>query len=897
MRILRSFFVAALCFAATMRGGEVQFRCNYSFSVNTRFVEGPEDPAVYGTGIYGQFLLLAVPDLAPGRYSLELPLVETDFTIPGQRLFDILCGGKLLAADLDLVKVAGGPYKGFVVKGDVDHAGGLLRIELWGKKENAKFNALRVRNAAGTLVAQITAAAEIAASLEAADAIPAIQGRAWMDPSRTPTRRAKDLVAHMTLREKAQQLSNAAPGILRLGVPPYNYWSEALHGVARNGTATSFPQCVGMAASWDTPLIKQVGDVISTEGRAKFHEAERRGDLGGIYKGLTFWCPNINLIRDPRWGRSHESWGEDPFLLGRYAVALISGIQGDDPVYFKAIATPKHFAVHSGPEGERHRMDARPSERDLYESYLPHFEAAIREGHAWSIMGAYTRFMGEPCNGSSFLLQKTLRERWGFKGFVVSDCWAIDDFWKPGSHLIDRDPVAAAVRAITAGCDSECNECYAKCGSNFITLHQAVRYGLIDVRLVDQAVERCFEARIRLGLFDSPDRVPYTRIPLSANESPANAAVALKVAREAMTLLKNDGQVLPLSKSIKTLAVIGPNADSVPVLRGNYYGEPSHPVTILAGLRAKLAGQADIRYLKGCDLVEKKDGTHRLDPAEAAKAVALAKDADAVVFVGGISGTLEGEEGAFTEMLDAFNAAGLDNGDRTSIELPAVQTELLKLLKATGKPLVFVLCTGSSLAMPWEVQNIPSILCAWYPGQAGGTAVADALFGDTNPAGRLPVTFYRATTDLPAFADYSMRGRTYRYCAKPVQWPFGFGLSYTRFEYKDVTLSAKSAKPGDTVSLSVQITNAGPRDGDEVVQVYARDTFSPEPRPLQRLVGFTRVTVGKGRTVTAKIPVRIDDLRYWDIPAKDYRVYPGSYELRVGASSADIKGVAMLGVQ
>src|SRR5213078_4222173 len=541
--------------------------------------------------------------------------------------------------------------------------------------------------------------------------------------------RVHDLVSRMTLEEKVSQVKDVAPAIDRLGIPPYNWWNEALHGVARSGTATVFPQAIGLAATWDDSLIFRMATVISDEARAKHHEYVRTGSRRR-YQGLTFWSPNINLFRDPRWGRGQETYGEDPFLTGRLAVQFIRGMQGDDPKYLKTVATVKHFAVHSGPEPERHTFDAVVSERDLHESYLPHFEAGIREGGAYSLMCAYNRVDGRAACGSDMLLKDILRDGWGFKGYVVSDCGAIDDIY--ARHKIVATGAQAAALAVKTGTDLECGRVYAN-------LVDAVKQGLITEQQIDTAVKRLFLAQFKLGMFDPPDSVRWARIPLRVLDQPAHRDLARQAAREAIVLLKNARGLLPLRKDLRTLAVIGPNADQWRILLGNYNGLPADPVTPLRGIREAVGKGTRVLYARGADLADGFAGTD-VSPAPAdtlqAEAVRVAAQADAVVLCLGLTAQLEGEE-----MRVAIE--GFRGGDRTRIDLPASQERLLERIVAVGKPTVLVLLNGSALAVNWAEQHVPAIVEAWYGGQAAGTALADVLFGDYNPGGRLPVTFYK----------------------------------------------------------------------------------------------------------------------------------------------------------
>jgi beta-glucosidase len=853
---------------------------------------------------------------------------------------------------------------------------------------------------------------------------------AYLDPDLSFEARAADLVSRLTVEEKVSQLVNNAPAIPRLGIPAYEWWNECLHGVARAGAATVFPQAIGMAATFDTPLMREVATAIGDEARAKHHEFARRGQRGR-YQGLTFWSPNINIFRDPRWGRGQETYGEDPYLTARMGVEFVKALQGDDPRYLKVVATAKHYAVHSGPEKERHVFDARPSEHDLYETYLPAFQALVREAHVASVMSAYNRVNGESASASPRLLQDILRRDWGFDGYVVSDCGAIDDIYK--THKIVATPEDAAALGVSKGCDLEC-------GSVYKSLKAALDKGLIAERDVDVAVKRLMLARLRLGLFDPPERVRYAQIPYSVNQSAEHDRLARRMAQESVVLLKNDG-LLPLSRD-KKVAVIGPNADEVMTLLGNYYGTPAKPVTVLAGIRNALA-PATVLYARGADLVEGRpdpraipaidaaylavdggpglrgeyfrgrelegtpvltrvdprvefrwdrfsptsdlvargeltadralanddfsvrwtgqlappvsgryeitvtgDDGFRLDvdgrrvidewtttPRARARSASLdleagrrydvrldyfdairdaeirlawkrpggkepleealdaARAADVVVFVGGLTGDVEGEE-------MTVSYPGFAGGDRTDLALPSTQDKLLRALQATGKPVVLVLMTGSAIAVEWAQKNIPAIVVGWYPGQQGGNAVADVLFGAVSPAGRLPVTFYRSVDQLPPFSDYGMKGRTYRYFTGHPLYPFGHGLSYTRFEYSDLRVDRPRVGARDSVNVSVHVKNVGTRAGDEVVQLYARSLGTRVPDVNKELRGFERVPLAPGeqRLITFKL-TPATALTHYDAAAKGLAVVPGDYELQVGASSRDIRLTSRLGVR
>jgi beta-glucosidase len=794
----------------------------------------------------------------------------------------------------------------------------------------------------------------------------------YKNPNLPIETRVDDLVSRMTLEEKVSQMMNAAPAIERLGIPAYDWWNEALHGVARAGYATVFPQAIGLAATWDTKLMHDVADVISTEARAKHHEFIRNNQHAR-YQGLTFWSPNINIFRDPRWGRGQETYGEDPYLTARMGVEFVRGLQGNDPRYFKVIATPKHYAVHSGPEPERHAFDAIASERDLRETYLPAFRATILEGKAYSVMCAYNRTNGEPCCANKKLMTDILRGEWKFNGYVVSDCGAIYDIWK--FHKVVPTEMEASVLGVRGGTD-------LTCGTEYPTLVQAVKQGLISESEIDTAVKRLMTARFRLGMFDPPEMVPYARIPFSQNDTPEHRQLARKTARESIVLLKNANHTLPLKKDLKSIAVIGPNADVPEVLWGNYNGYPSVITTPLAGIKNAVSANTKVVYAPGSTLAGEPvapvpasalttNGTEpglkaeyfnnrelrgpaatvrtdvRIDfnwgrykptpelgennfsvrwtgklkaPESGAytlgftaddgarlyidgkllidawagnpkrtvtteitleaghsydlrmdyfqtnreavaklvwsypklaermieEAVNATRQSDASVLVLGISAGLEGEEMPVA-------VEGFRGGDRTDISLPKPQEALLKAVVATGKPVVVVLLSGSALAVNWANENAPAILTAWYPGGEGGTAIADVLFGDYNPAGRLPVTFYKSVDQLPPFTDYSMAGRTYRYFKGEPLYPFGYGLSYTQFVYSNLRSNV-----GDSVKVSVDVRNTGEREGDEVVQLYLTDVAASAPVPIRTLVGFDRISLRprEKRTVTFTITPR-----------------------------------------
>lgn len=854
----------------------------------------------------------------------------------------------------------------------------------------------------------------------------------YMDQTRSFEMRAADLVARMTLEEKVAQMLNEAPAIPRLGVPKYEWWNEALHGVARAGDATVFPQAIGLAATFDPKLIGEVARVISDEGRAKHHDFVRR-DQRLRYQGLTFWSPNINIFRDPRWGRGQETYGEDPYLTSRMGVEFVKGLQGDyagapTTKYRKTDATAKHFAVHSGPEADRHYFDVSPSERDLYETYLPAFKALVQEANVASVMGAYNRVGGESASASQRLLIDILRKDWGFTGYVVSDCDSIEDIFL--HHKIVKTPEAAAALGVKKG--TELN-----CGKTYTALIDAVKQGLISEAELDDSLRRLFLTRFRLGMFDPEAEVPWAQIPYSVNQSTAHDQLARKAAQQSIVLLKNNG-ILPLKKSIKTIAVVGPTADEVMSLLGNYYGTPAAPVTLLQGVRAAVSSDTQVIYARGVDLVEGREDPRAasiIDPAylrpsansteqglrgdyfrgvdltgeplltrvdsriafrwdrgtptdslvargELAASAGLssdhfsvrwsgqllppvdglyelnvsandgvrlkingetlieswqlaerlqshgaqvelqggksydivleyfedirdaevrlawrlpgagtpfdealeaAKKADVIIFAGGLTGDVEGEE-------MKVNYPGFAGGDRTDIRLPGIQQNLLEALHKTGKPVVMVMTGGSAMAIDWADKNLSAILMSWYPGQRGGNAVADVLFGDVNPAGRLPVTFYKADEKLPAFDDYSMENRTYRYFTGEALYPFGHGLSYTRFNYSGLKLDQTRITSGESLNVQLKLKNSGKFAGDEVVQVYIKPLEPQRNRALKELRAVQRVHLKKGESRDLYFTLQPDrDMLVYDENQKAYVVDPGRYEVQVGASSSDIR--------
>lgn len=823
----------------------------------------------------------------------------------------------------------------------------------------------------------------------------------YQNPNLSAKERATDLCGRLTLEEKASLMQDQSNAIPRLGIPQFAWWSEALHGVGRNGFSTVFPSCIGMAASFDDALLERIYTAVSDEARAKNTTQRRKGSVGR-YQGLSFWTPNINIFRDPRWGRGQETYGEDPYMNSRMGLAVVRGLQGPaGHKYAKLYACAKHFAVHSGPEKTRHHFNIEDlSPRDLWETYLPAFKDLVQIGGVKEVMCAYQRFEGEPCCGSNKLLRQILRDEWGFRGLVVSDCGAISDFWMPGAHGISPDARTASAKAVLSGTDLEC-------GSNYQTLPEAVKAGAITEEQIDRSVTKLLEARFELGDFDPDSLVEWTRIPESVIACQAHKDLALTMAREQMVLLHNKDNTLPLEKDASKIVVIGPNAADSTMMWGIYYGQPTHTVTVLEGIRNKLG--PGVRYVKGCDITtmtenesifgqmtgrdgkagmsarfwnnSRMEGTpvyegsysshpqfdtggntvfapgvaltgfsarfdgkfmarktetlsirclndgrmrlivngdtlavkHNMDEVRLEETQLKVKagttydirldyvqfgtgaslgfdvsrirqltipevtnavgDAGTVVFIGGISPNLEREEAKVTEV-------GFDNGDRTSIELPAVQRDLLKALHEAGKKVVLVNCSGSAVALTPELQTCDAILQAWYPGEQGGTAVADVLFGDYNPGGKLPVTFYKDDSQLPPFDDYDMANRTYRYFKGAPLFPFGYGLSYTTFKVGTPTYDAASGK------ITVKVCNTGKRDGVEIVQAYMRNT-ADTAGPLKSLRGFARVSLNAGETKTVEIDFPRKSFEGWDVETNTMRVVPGKYDIMVGTSSAD----------
>lgn len=661
--------------------------------------------------------------------------------------------------------------------------------------------------------------------------------------------RVKDLVSRLTLHEKVQLMQHNSPAIPRLGIPAYNWWNEALHGVARTPEkVTVFPQAIGMAATFDVDALEMMGDMTASEGRALFNEAWKSGKGVAQYRGLTYWTPNINIFRDPRWGRGQETYGEDPYLTSQMGAAMVHGLEGDDSYYLKAVACAKHYAVHSGPEYNRHEFDARPSLYDLWDTYLPAFHELVTRAKVHGVMCAYNRLNGQPCCGNDPLLVDILRNQWKFDGYVTSDCGAINDF--ANHHRTHLDDMVAASDAMLAGTDLECGDLYQ-------LLEQGVQKGLHSEREINVSVTRLLTILFKIGMFDPTDRNPYASIGREVIECEAHKKHAYRMAQESMVLLKNENSILPLDvRRIKKLALIGPNADNEQTLLANYFGIPSVIMTPYKSLKERYGDRIEITYIKGVDFVSKLEKAPSFEQiaAEAGKN-------DVIVFVGGISADYEGEAGD----AGAGGYAGFASGDRTSISLPFVQTELLKELKKTGKPLIIVNMSGSIMSFEWESQHADAILQAWYGGQAAGDAISDVLFGEYNPAGRMPLTTYRSDKDLPPFEDYSMSNRTYRYFQGEPRYPFGYGLSYTSFSYRNLMCESQ-VQTGNSLKVSVWVKNTGKRDGDEVVQLYVSHPQNKNVRiPLCALKGFMRIHLKAGEERKVDFTLCPEDLALTDV--------------------------------
>lgn len=660
---------------------------------------------------------------------------------------------------------------------------------------------------------------------------------AYLDPSLPIDSRVDDLISRMTLEEKISQMTHTSHGIERLNIPDYNWWNECLHGVARSKErVTVFPQPIGLAATFNPEELQKAAGMISDEGRAVYNASVERGNTIDNYTGLTFWTPNINIFRDPRWGRGHETYGEDPYLTSQMGMAMVRGLQGDDPVYLKTSACAKHFAVHSGPEPLRHVFDAIASEKDLKETYLPAFHRLVTEAGVSGVMCAYNSYNGQPCCGNNLFMRKILLHDWKFDGYVTSDCWAVTDFIY--GHKTHPDSISAAADAVLHGTDLECGDVYK-------SLKDAVEAGLITEGQIDLSLKKLLKIKFRLGMFDDAAHNPYSGISRDVLESESHKKQALEMARQSMVLLKNDKGLLPLSPKVKKIALLGPNADNGTTQLGNYNGFPTENITLLNALKAEPG--LEVVYAPVSDFTELKDGVN-LDMLGD-----LCKDVDVIIFAGGISPTLEGEEG------DAGGLEGFQGGDRTSIALPAIQTAIMERLSDFRKPVVFVCMSGSAISFNWEARNIPAIIQAWYGGQSAGTALADILFGRYNPSGKLPVTFYQSDTDLPPIIDYSMKGRTYRYFDGDVLYPFGYGMGYSKFKY-DRLICPETAATGEEVTVSVDVRNMGKRAGDEIVQLYLSHDGSVEGAPLCQLSRFKRVSLAPGEKKTVEFKLTPRDL-------------------------------------
>lgn len=682
-------------------------------------------------------------------------------------------------------------------------------------------------------------------------------------------RKAKALVAKMDLMEKASQLKYDAAPIQRLGVPAYNWWNEALHGVARAGLATVFPQAIAMAAMFDDEKMEKIADVIATEGRAKYNAYSAYNDRD-IYKGLTFWSPNVNIFRDPRWGRGHETYGEDPYLTSRLGVSFVKGLQGDGEV-MKAAACAKHFAVHSGPEDLRHEFDAQATPKDMEETYLPAFEALVKEADVEAVMGAYNRTNGEPCCGSPTLIQKTLREKWGFEGHYVSDCWAIRDFHE--HHGVTSNARESAAMALKAGCD-------VNCGNTYLHIMAAYQEGLVTEEEITQACERLMTTRYLLGLFDGSE---YDNIPYNVVECREHRELAVETARNSAVLLKNDG-ILPLDKTkLNTIGVIGPNANSRVPLYGNYYGTASRYVTILEGIQDYAGDDVRILYSEGCHLYRDRVEALAWEQDRLSEAVITAENSDVVVLVVGLDETLEGEE------MDEGNHVG--SGDKKDLQMPKPQRELMERVMEVGKPVIVVLMAGSAIDLCYADEHAQAILQAWYPGAEGGKAIAQLLFGEYSPSGKLPITFYRSLDGMPEFTDYTMKGRTYRYMEGEALYPFGFGLTYG----KAVVTDAKILNPVDAASdiqVEAVVKNTGDCKVTEVLQLYIKDEESPYAVKNYSLCGFQRVELEPGQEMCVQMTVTNKEMTA--VTDEGERIIDSTkFTLFVGFSQPDARSTAL----
>lgn len=686
--------------------------------------------------------------------------------------------------------------------------------------------------------------------------------------------RAKELVSKMTIEEKCFQMLHKAPAIERLNINSYNWWNEGLHGVARAGVATIFPQAIGLAATFDEDLLESIGDAISTEGRAKFNMQQEYGDTD-IYKGLTFWAPNVNIFRDPRWGRGHETYGEDPYLTSRLAVRFIYGLQGHDDEYLKSAACAKHFAVHSGPEDIRHSFNAVVTEQDMYETYLPAFEACVTEGKVETVMGAYNRTNNEPCCGSQYLLKDVLRGKWKFDGHVVSDCWAIKDFHL--YHHVTNSAVESVALAVNMGCD-------LNCGNLFLYLLDAVKQGMVSEEQVTQAVERLFTTRMKLGLFDEPSKVPYNVLRYDTVDSKIMVEKNLDAARKSIVLLKNEDNLLPLDKKkIKTIGIIGPNADNRRALVGNYEGTASRYITVNEGLQDYLGEDVRVFYSEGCHLYKEKISALSEDNDRLSEVKAVCNESDVIVACMGLDSGLEGEEG------DEGNQYA--SGDKPNLNLPGLQEDILKTIYESGKPVILVLLSGSALAINWADEHIPAIIQGWYPGAQGGRAIAEAIFGEYSPEGKLPVTFYKTTEELPEFTDYSMKNRTYRYMEQEALYPFGYGLSYTTFEYNDVSINS-DVITDNGIDIKLKVSNIGAMKGRDTIQVYVKAERPGTPNPQLKAFKKVELDVKQEKEVLIHLPNQAFSLCN---EVGNRVIETGTYIIYIGNSQPDARSAVLTG--
>lgn len=688
--------------------------------------------------------------------------------------------------------------------------------------------------------------------------------------------KAKELVEQMTLEEKILQMIHSAPAIERLQIKAYNWWNEGLHGVARAGVATVFPQSISMAATFNKDLIEDVAAAVATEGRAKFNMQQEFNDTD-IYKGLTFWAPNVNIFRDPRWGRGHETYGEDPYLSSRLGIRYIEGLQGHDENYMKAAACAKHFAVHSGPEDIRHSFNAEVSRQDLYETYLPAFKACVKEAKVEAIMGAYNRVNGEPCCGSKMLLNDILRGEWKFDGHVVSDCWALKDFHE--NHKVTDHAIESVALAVNSGCD-------VNCGNLFVHLLEAVKKDMVSEKDIDRAVTRLYTTRMKLGLFNLKEEVPFSNIPYDAVDSKEMKTLNLKVARQCLVLLKNEKKLLPLDKTkIKTIGIIGPNANNRNALVGNYEGTASRYITVSDGIQDYLGDDVRVFFSEGCHLFKNKMGGLGLENDRISEVQGVCRQSDVVIACLGLDSGLEGEEG------DTGNEYA--SGDKPDLNLPGLQEEVLKTIYYSGKPVILVLLSGSALAINWAHQHIPAIIQGWYPGSQGGRAIAEAVFGEFSPEGKLPITFYKTTDELPEFTDYSMTNRTYRYMKQEALYPFGYGLSYTDFSISNVNVNRKDISY-EGIDIFLSVKNVGEMAAGEILQVYVKVLLPETPNP--QLKEFKKIFLEPGEQQNLSIHLPLEAFSIFDKEGKPV-VYKGDFHLYIGDSQPDRRSEFLTGTK